>query len=258
MDINELIAALSDNAVTTAFAAALQPVLLASIETVTSPLRQEVVALRSQVETLDRDRDSLVLENDNLRIRLNALEAKVASLPSAHLDSSRLDALESYTRVDNLIIKGLTESVAEDPSGSSQSDLESDDNLLARVVDLFESKLHVPTSPSDISVVHRLPKGRYDRTRPVIVRFSNRRVRDKIYAARYCLSTINRTAQMPIYINEQLSRKNDELFAECRKLWKSKVIGGTWTWHGCVYAKSNIHDSRAVKIQDHADILKVK
>lgn len=258
MNTNELIAALSDSAVTTAFAAALQPILLELIETIISPLRQEVIALQSQVETLDRDRDSLVLENDNLRIRLDALEAKVASLPSTQMDSSRLDALESYTRVDNLIIKGLPDSVAEAVLTTSHSDLTSNDNLLARVVDLFESKLNVTTSPSDISVVHRLPKGRYDRTRPVIVRFSNRRVRDKIYAARHCLSTINRTAQVPIYINEQLSRKNEELFAECRKLWKAKVIGGTWTWHGCVFAKSNIQDSRAVKIQDSADILKVK
>jgi len=245
MDLQALKSALSDNEVIQAFAAALLPTLLTSIE-------NKFAVLNGIVEKLRHDVDSVLLENDDLRTRLDTLGTENVTLRSrvealegdlAASTSNRLDALESYTRVDNLIIKGLPENYAEITYSTASSTDEttkttSDDSLLANVIDMFENKLHVQVTASDISTVHRLPKGRYDRTRPVIIRFSNRRVRDKVYAARrYLKASQTETTQpsMPIYINEQLSKHNEQLFAECRRLWKNRQIGGTWTWHGTVY-----------------------
>lgn len=61
---------------------------------------------------------------------------------------------------------------------------ESQESTLLAVINYCQNNLNIEVTPNDISAVHRLPKGKYDRVRPVIVRFSNRRVRDQIFAAR--------------------------------------------------------------------------
>jgi len=58
-----------------------------------------------------------------------------------------------------------------------------------------------------------------------------------------------------IYINEYLTKINEQLFSACRKLWKEKKIAGTWTWHGITYAK--MHSNRILKITSSDDINKL-
>ena len=77
----------------------------------------------------------------------------------------------------------------------------------------------------DISIAHRMPKGRSDDTRPIMVRFAARQIRDKVYVARKAL----RQSRCHIYVNEHLTKSNESLFRECRGLWKNKKIAGTWT-----------------------------
>jgi len=89
MDARKLIAALSNKDVTDAFAAAILPVIITTIDekmldTVTE-LKSVIVSLREEVKSKNIVVDNLVAQNDSLRYRL--------------------DALETYTRVDNLIIK---------------------------------------------------------------------------------------------------------------------------------------------------------
>jgi len=115
MDLQALKSALSDNEVIQAFAAALLPTLLTSIE-------NKFAVINGIVDKLRHDVDSVLLENDDLRTRLDTLGTENVTLRScvealegdlAASTSNRLDALESYTRVDNLIIKGLPENYAE-------------------------------------------------------------------------------------------------------------------------------------------------
>jgi len=245
MDVKDLITALSNKDVTDAFAASILPTLMASIE-------EKFVSLSSSVQQLRNDYDSLLVENNILREENEQLRHATES------HSARLDALESYTRVDNIIIKGIPETYAEATHLSSESETSANnsDHLLSTVIDLCES-LHVQVQLNDISIAHRLPKGRSDQHRPIIVRFSNRRVRDKVYQARRELRNTNRGRSSPVYINEQLSKSNEQLFATCRQLWKNKQIAGTWTWHGVVYAKS-LRDTKGIKILHPNDLDKIR
>jgi len=99
--------------------------------------------------------------------------------------------LETYTRVDNLIIKGLPETFAEITTPSDNSDLRSNSNsTLNDVLHLCNDSLGIKVETDDNSITHRLPKGKFDQVRPVIVRFTNRRVPDQAYVVRKSYDTV--------------------------------------------------------------------
>jgi len=127
-------------------------------------------------------------------------------------------------------------------------------STLHYVLHLCNDSLGIKVEAADISITHRLPKGKFDQVRPVIVRFTNRRVRDQAYVAR---KELRQGTHQPhaIYINEHLTKINEQLFSACRKLWKEKKIAGTWTWHGITYAK--MHSNRILKITSPDDINKL-
>lgn len=200
----------------------------------------------------------------------------------------RLNAVESYSRVDNLLFCGLPESYASvskaplgpitrssatlrsdsDQSGSNRDidqsggdmmlsadqslQSESQESSLLAVINYCQNNLNIEVTPNDISAVHRLPKGKYDRVRPVIVRFSNRRVRDQIFAARRRMRPSRTESSSIVYVNEHLSKTNEQLFSKCRMMYKNKQVARVWTWHGTVCVKRN--DSRIVKVLSMDDL----
>jgi len=72
----------------------------------------------------------------------------------------------------------------------------------SQVIGLFQNHLNVNVTTSDVAETRRLPEGRNDWVRLVIVHFDNRRARDLIYSARRKLRNA-RPVPTPIYINEQ-------------------------------------------------------
>jgi hypothetical protein len=80
---------------------------------------------------------------------------------------------------------------------------------------------------------------------PVIVRFTNRKARDAIYAARRKLKTHSDR----IFINEDLVKSTAELFREARKLVKGKILFSAWTSGGTVFVRTtNAAGERPLKI----------
>jgi len=249
MDIKKLISALSNREVTEAFVAALQPTILASIhdlKVTIDNLRDEIAAKDVIITNLKSEVDCLRNDNSSLSKSLSNCE-------------TRLDLLETYTRVDNLVIKGLPEMLSEVVAAntntvSSDGPLgENSDTTMTAVLQFCDNALGVQLRPEDISIAHRLPKGKNDRTRPVMVRFSNRRSRDAVYVARRSLHS---AGMKDMYINEHLTKHHEQLFAACRKLRKEKRIHSTWTWHGITHVKLS-QTSRMIKIQSDDDISKL-
>ena len=85
-----------------------------------------------------------------------------------------------------------------------------------------------------ISVAHRLAKktnatttnSNYQQKSAVIVRFSSRGVRDAVYAARKSL----KDHQPAVYINEDLTEKNQKLFKLSREAVRNHKFISTWTF----------------------------
>jgi len=208
VSVESLIAALSNQKVIEALSKSFQPVIQAAIDNALQKFNTELKKRDELISKLQQD--ILVAEN-------------------------KIDSLEGYNRRDNLLISGLpVTSFAEAASVAStrNNELESSAQTEVAVLELFNQQLGVPIVKQDISIAHRLKPNRQGPP-VVIVRFTSRRARESVFAARRQLRN-NRT---PIYINEDLSKKTAELFKQTRQMVKAKRIHSTWTHGGTVYVK---------------------
>lgn len=174
--------------------------------------------------------------------------------------NSKIDALEAYNRRDNIIISGLpVASFAEIATTTDQSGGGGEEEHAAdteRSVLALCQELQVPLSPADISIAHRLKK-KPNNPGPaaVIVRFTSRKAREMVYAARYKLK--NRHG-VPVYINEDLTKPTAELFAKARKLVKDRVIHSAWTSGGVVNIKKTSDPScRPCRVHSANDLSRI-
>jgi hypothetical protein len=160
----------------------------------------------------------------------------------------KVDDLEAYSRIDNVIVYGLPETAAEVIAGtaynaetvpSTGGDLSVTSELA--FIQFCHQKLKVEIAPGDISVAHRLakPKVKGDVSRgprPMIVRFCNRKAKLRVLAARKELRKVESCKN--IYINEHLTQNTSQLFKKSRAMVKNNMIQSTWTWSGKLFIKT--------------------
>lgn len=119
------------------------------------------------------------------------------------------------------------------------SDSETSQAVEQSVIQRCNENLGVNICAADMSVAHRMNKNKKKRRQtdpspPVtMVRFTSRKARDAVYAARRHL----KSNAVPIYINEDLTKLTAELFHEARKLVKQKILNSAWTTAGGAYIR---------------------
>lgn len=196
--------------------------------------------------------DELKKDNERKASQITKLQGDLQSA------TSRIEALETYTRRDNLLITGLpVETFAEAASthgAEETSPRGAEHNLTVErsVLKLFNEQLGVAIKPSDISIAHRLrTRSNIPGPPTTIVRFTNRKARETVYAARRNL----RNAPTRIYVNEDLSKTTADLFRQARQLVRTKCIHSAWTSSCAVYIKeSGDPNCRPRKISTVADL----
>ncbi|KAH7981044.1 hypothetical protein HPB49_021086 [Dermacentor silvarum] len=141
--------------------------------------------MKTQNESLTKENKSLKDENE--------------------LSSKRLSALEQYSRLNNIEIKGVPATQGE--------------NCLA-VVQAIGDRIGCPIVESDIDAVHRVPAEDTN----IIARFCSRVKRSEFAAkarkARLTTSAIGfaQSSNKPIFINDHLTPDNKRLFAQALEL----------------------------------------
>nr|XP_022920976.1 uncharacterized protein LOC111429325 [Onthophagus taurus] len=167
--------------------------------------------------------DTVVAENLKLRADLAVTEG-------------RLDHLEQYSRLNNLIISGVPERVGEN---------------LPDIVSSIASVIESPITPSDIDAVHRLPQRtslRADKphANAIIVKFVSSMTRDRIFsAARLRRRGVNgRGLSVPdisdnLYINEHLTANNMNLFNRVREMAREKNYKYVWTKNCLIHVRKD-------------------
>ena len=128
------------------------------------------------------------------------------------------------------------------------------------VLQLMNDKLNVPVTSNDISFVHRLKSKPHDRAPPnVIVRFTNRKARNAVFAAKRHLRvtpTASNENTQRIYINEDLTKNTAELYRRVRQLVKQKSLFKCWTAGGAVFVKKS-SESQPVKLSASSDLTSI-
>ena len=199
-------------------------------------------------ELLTKKLDPLVRTCAELKKENVILKQKVETLESAQTEArtlctsllNRLEEQETYSRRENVIIRGLAEQSFRE-AGCASADSTPEDRVpkdsmasVEQTVVMFcRDRLKIDLSPSDISSAHRLKKGAKDTTRPIIVRFVRVSMRDKIMRAKSLL----KSGGGGIYVSEHLTPAASMLFYRARALVRSKKIAAAWTTNGHVFYK---------------------
>lgn len=141
---------------------------------------------------------------------------------------SKQHDLEQYSKREDIIIKGLhvPQSYAEvsaplQVNGTPNPERVSSPSVIDTVSKFFEKDLGVQVPPNTISTAHPLPSR--NGTPSVIVRFSSRDLRNRIYSSRF------RLKGKGIYLDEHLTPGNSQLMFEARKLKQSGKIMDCFT-----------------------------
>ena len=177
---------------------------------------------------------------DELKTQITNKSTQIVKLQSElHAATSRIEALETYTRRDNLLISGLpVESYVEAAGSGTDNESTANESVERSVLKLFNEKMGVAVKSSDISIAHRLKKRNTNSNQPpvTIVRFANRKAREAVYTARRRLRDVP-TGTAKLFINEDLNKTTAELFYKARQLIRQKVLYSTWTSSCSVYVK---------------------
>ena len=172
----------------------------------------------------DEERKILKAENKSLKTKVLESENELKALKETYND------LDQYLRRDCVEIRGL-------PVGSECANT---NDVVLKVAE----KIGVDLVPSERSVSHPLPSRTVPtkqegntRLNAIIVKFVRRDVKEKFYHARKNLKNLTASdfgyqSRNKVYINENLTRKNKELFNSTLKIKKEKGFKYIWTNQG--------------------------
>ncbi|XP_019639782.1 PREDICTED: uncharacterized protein LOC109481645 [Branchiostoma belcheri] len=178
---------------------------------------------------------------------LSNLTEKFTSLQRAHdALQAKVNDLEQYSRRNCVTITGIPE-----PPGEKSTD----DAVLTVVNNTLGCD--PPISLQDIDRCHRLGKPRSDgKPRPVIVKLCSYRCKASLMRAKSKPTSKANLSKDNIYINDNLTTGNLQLFKEARLLVKDKRLSQAWTYDGKIFVRSLNGERKMLRVSSDLDPFK--
>lgn len=210
-----------------------------SVDSEYSLLKEEIYSLKSDINSIKENQ----LELKALFTTIQQLQKHNEEKDKRILElETRVQDLEQYTRIDDLIITGLQtthRSFSNVVGSSSSRDYEERrektdeevNKLEDQVVGFLTSK-GIQITHDDISACHTLKSRSSSAKQNIIIRLVNRKTKINILRSAKNLRGTN------VYINEHLTKNNAELARISRKLKQEGKIAATWTRNCKVFIKT--------------------
>ena len=208
--------------------------------------------LTRKVTKLEESNKTLENENRSLKNQTADLWKEVNQLKTA------MDGQEQYSRRECLEIRGIPTALGEDTD---------------KIIKSVGSILDVDIDDSDSSVSHRI--GIPSSTRPetsatvtsraaIIVKFTNRNIRDKLYKSRSKLKNfttgdigLGRHNDGKIFIQESLTPSRRQQFKKALEIRKELRFKFIWTYYGSIFLRKD-ESSQAVRITSLKELEKLQ
>ena len=170
----------------------------------------------------------------------------------------RVDQLEQYSRLNNVIVSGLPtkpRSYAKAVGSTSRDDPEEEASVEQQVIDFMEGK-GIFINSDHIEACHHLPR-REKKDTPgkkeppaIILRFTNRKNKIQLMKLWRKLEGTN------VYLNEHLTKKNATIARQLRILRRAGKIQSTWTQNCKIFIKLNgtPEEAKTYVIKDLAEL----
>lgn len=209
---------------------AIRPTLVLIVKSLIAPLRDELIQSAKDASTAVANEK---MESVSLTVKKLTQENNILKL--------RVEASECAANRSSLIFAGLNES---SNLGMQRDQQQIDGEIVAR---FLSENLGISITETDISNSYRITNKKAGVCRALVVSFTSRRIRDRIYRARKQL----RNGSSLVYVNELLTKQSARLFALARQLVKRKLIFRTWTMDGAVMVRVNDEITiKPIRIQD--------
>lgn len=192
--------------------------------------------------------------------RLESVAAENVKLKSVVSDlTSRVEHLEQYSRLNNLILSGIPEKKDED---------------LKSVVSQIGVAINCPVTENNIDAIHRLPSRNplgengvdgNKRSRGIVIKFLSRNLRDQFLSAAKMYRKHNNIESPGInindlteklFINEHLTPLNATLFRNAKEKCREKGYKYCWL-RNCVIHVRREDRARVMVIKSDADLKKL-
>nr|XP_039255163.1 uncharacterized protein LOC120332026 [Styela clava] len=160
--------------------------------------------------------------------------------------TEKIEEHERRSRLDNLESHGIAPNINEDT-----------DNLVMEIGKM----INVEIKPSDISITHRSPTRNSKIHKPIVAKFTNRKIRSKILKNRHLIKSAANTTSIrnmaKVFIVENLTDKNKNLFYQAKLLKKRCGYAFLWTSNGKVLMRKN-KDTNTLPIVNEEDLNKIR
>lgn len=213
--------------------------------------------LKTSIDFLSTKYDTMVNDIAKIMQKLNLVEQNKREIEKLKLENQCLhrdftkiqehvNHLDQYGRRNNLEVHGVDEKPAEN---------------LGEILGTLANQLNLPFEPNDVEGMHRLPsrKKTTNRPSPIIVRFVNRQTTAKWLEKKKtgieCRNIISHGSQNMIYINENLSPFNKELYWNARVRGKELNYKYVWVKNGSILMRKD-DDATALRIGSLDDLPK--
>ena len=187
----------------------------------------EINNLKDIVKYQTRLIQDLITNNNILTEKITNLEEK--STINSKLQTINIEKINelSNNNVSELLLTNIN-------SSDNENDIDNIDySVTNNLIKLFEEKLEVIVNKSDIVNIFKIKNlNKTDEniiTDKYIIKFNNSTIRYDL------LKNRKKIKNSDIYLNENLSKENSNIFYNTRTLYRNTKIAGTCTFNGSVY-----------------------
>ena len=232
---------------------------------VLNPAQDDIEELKNSLNFLTAEMSKLTKKQETMEEMMKEIkEIKIAIKErDQRIDDmeKRLQELEQYTRMEDVILTGLSvkprsyaKAAAESRSDGEDAAPEDQKSLETQVIDFLLTK-DIIVDPSNISACHTLPRKDGNAKPALIVRFANRKHKDEL------LRQGKKLKGSDVYINEHLTKRNGDIARMARLLRKQQKIQSTWTRNCKVMIKLNgdtPEQAKVITVRDAKELDKYK
>lgn len=210
--------------------------------------QRSITFINEQYESQKKELEEIKAKNDDLESKNTVIQMELRDLQEQMMSLSlHQDEADQYSRRNNLEITGVPFTAQE-----------STENIVKKIAQVS----NIEISSASIETCHRVPTRVKDKHQPIIVKFTNRKDRERFRQAtrkqRLRVKDIypNRDNTEPIYINEHLTPTRKEILRKVIEVKKQKKAKYVWTVNGIIFYKRN-DNSDTIKLTQKKDLSKI-
>ena len=206
-----------------------------TIESVLGNMQKLETLLRRIIkEEVSRLTEQIIhLTEDNKKLKDNVMKVEKENLILKY----EINNLEQYTRRENIRIFGVKDSA-----------WEQGDKSTTLAIDIIKTKMKINIREEDIEAAHRVGRFKADKNRAIIVRFSSRRVKERVMVEKKKLKGTG------IFVSEDLTKMNIMWFFTVKKI---EGVTNKWTKNGETFVR-NVKTNEIIKVVKDYDLKKLE